>query len=393
MLIIMWGAKRAVFDPKWLSDESEVKEAIGGTVGPFPVHELSSLFEEEYKELPVPEQIKVFESAIARGGNLEDGPWDNRTVEDILGLESWSSLDPEFKSSVISHILSNEKEKREQQPFITNPVTRKYFEDAVKEISRDERPRWAKRGPGPFGSSAPIPVGGGWLSRPSNPVWTDALTQRAVIEGMELFEKYELADVSPQDLAKLRDRIHLAGFKFDPEEAINGAGTTSYIVNEVLKGGWRPYVPGKNLVSSVIKTVGVTMRERRNRPWINEAMEGQESSYFAWEGGRKRNPKYYSVAGILSRRVKEVPVDNGPWPELALLKGSNDKLTKATVVSWLSDNDLPVEYGASSPLNAFDLIRAEASGLFMEPDSRLIFAMSDTQFVRLLSGLVEEKEQ
>jgi len=394
MLITMWGAKRAVLDPKWLSDKSEVKEAIGGIVGPFPVHELSSLFEEEYKELPVPEQIKVFESAIARGGNLEDGPWANRTVEDILGLESWSSLDPEFKSSVISHILSNEKEKREQQPFITNPVTRKYFEDAVKEISREERPRRATRNPGPLAGSTGY-LGGGSMPRPSNPVWTDALTQKAVIRGMELFEKYELADVSPQDLAKLRDRIHLAGFKFDPEEAINGAGTTSYIVNEVLKDGWSPGRSAyeQNLVSKVIKTVGVTMRERRNRPWINEAMEGQESSYFAWEGGRKRNPKYYSVAGILSRRVKEVPVDNGPWPELALLKGSNDKLTKATVISWLSDNDLPVEYGVSSPLNAFDLIRAEASGLFMEPDARLIFAMSDTQFVRLLSGLVEEKEQ
>jgi len=394
MLITMWGAKRAVLDPKWLSDKSEVKEAIWGTVGPFPVHELSSLFEEEYKELPVPEQIKVFESAIARGGNLEDGPWDNRTVEDILGLESWSSLDPEFKSSVISHILSNEKEKREQQPFITNPVTRKYFEEAVKEISREERPRRGTRNPGPLAGSTGY-LGGGSMSRPPNPVWTDAHTQKAVIRGMGLFAKYELADVPPQDLAKLRDRIHLAGFKFDPEEAINGAGTTSYIVNEVLKDGWSPGRSAyeQNLVSKVIKTVGVTMRERRNRPWINEAMEGQESSYFAWEGGRKRNPKYYSVAGILSRRVKEVPVDNGPWPELALLKGSNDKLTKATVMSWLSDNDLPVEDGASSPLNAFDLIRAEASGLFMEPDSRLIFAMSDTQFVRLLSGLVEEKEQ
>jgi hypothetical protein len=389
MLIIMWGAKRAVLDPKWLSDKSEVKESIGGAVGPFPVHELSPLLEEEYKELPVPEQIKVFESAIARGGNLEDGPWENRTVEDILGLESWSSLDPEFKSSVIGHILSNEKEKREQQPFITNPVTRKYFEEAVKEISRTKRPRRGTRGAGPFGSI----YSGGSMSTPSNPVWTDALTQEAVIKGMELFEKYELADVSPKNLAKLRDRIHLAGFKFDPEEAINGAGTTSYIVNEVLKGGWSPYVPGKNLVSSVIKTVGVTMRERRDRPWINEAMDGQESSYFAWEGGRKRNPKHYSVAGILSRRVKGVPVDNGPWPELALLKGSNGKLTKANVVSWLSDNDLPTEVGASSPLNAFDLIRAEASGLFMEPDARLIFAMSDTQFVRLLSGLIEEEEK
>lgn len=393
LLINMGEALNSKLDPKWLSSREEVNAATAFT-HLLPKHDISSLLDQPFESLPLPGQVKLFEAAIAnsRTDGLENGPWAPETIGGILDIPGWNELGVEAKSVAIGHILSNEKEKREQNPFITNEVTRPFFESAIKEIARSEEPKdihdAARQGDWTETFAVPVP----------SMSWTPAMTQRAVVRGMELFDSAMVQGVNPRKLALLRDRIQGFAGKFNPAEIMNGQGTTSYIVNQALRSSKSiastKGVPQSNLISDVLNSVASTIRERNDRPWLNEAMRRQESAYFEWAGGRKKDPKYYSVEGILSRRIEDIPVDTGPWGDLEILHSANGKLTKAIVKSWLNDSIEPTEpegdtYGMNAT-NAFDLIRAEASSLFMEPDSRLIFAMKDAEFVRLLSGLVDE---
>jgi len=375
-----------------------------------------------YAGLSVSHKIKAIEDFLISGTG-DPNPLSEESLSNITELKGFNDLPDDDRLVVLKQLVNNYVDRVSQPSFIGNPVTRPYFEDAIRNIAAERKAKRERFAEGIGGwKDKEHPLSGEYFLQ------SDSRRNRGMaIEKPHLFSIQDVPialNIAKEEF--LNKRVNMVGEgkerrpansfekgellkeikestkKFSTSELYYGSSTIDSIVKRIVASvasGVKIPISTAGSDHYVIREVLSIIKERKDRPELTGTMSpvGDKKNpnryYFELVGGTKQLPGFYSNEAIVARITEPLQFDEfeGPWFNLReIYKESNFKsIPKPKLIKKIYTY---ADGYTSTEVEMFDLIRATTMDLFQEDDQNLIFAMSDSRFAKFLWSLVGKEE-
>ncbi len=364
---------------------------------------------EKFQSSTPSNQVDALEDFLRWSDTDSESPFNKDAISEILEIPAYESMDDNSKLELLKKAASSYRDLINQDPFISNPVTRPYYEKhagllAEELMAKEAISRANVMNLGPNDPNLGYIETAGKLQQIEG-LW-DAKTHIpiALARAKEDFLAREV-NLKPQEqLQALYKQMRHSTGRFRASDFLHGNATVSDITQRAIfrevmgvKTKNTNITPKK--ISNTITKVNQTLGERRNRPnLLNVYRDSQgnplntQAPLYELNGGMVTNPKFYSNEGILSRIAE--PLDGTseePWIELRSIyrnKGykqiSKGGLVRA--IGLLASDDVTTD------IDYFDYVRAAVAGKFAQYDANLVFAMDDSRFSKFLWEMIGKED-
>ena len=374
---------------------------------------LLDIYRDEYKDTTPKEQIEMIEGWLRFSEVDEDMPWDEKwgfspwpwtdeSMLDLLAVPEYNQSTNEEKLDILKHVVANTRDLWNQEPFIANPITRPYYEEAVgiraaELLVETDKEKYYRKTRGATYSTRGYPLafrGANLWSSPKNinELWKPKVDIPIALEMAKIrFLRDEVQGTSQADKNILYKKLQDSVKGFNVKDFVYGDNsigsiTQRAIFRQMTGVETKTEKMSTEVLGSLMKKVNSTLKERSSRPELETVfLKAGKSTHpqgpiYELNGGMIMNPKYYSNAAIMDR-VGE-PLNGSsevPWVEIRNIyrAASFKHIPKRKLVDEIYKLT-PPQY--VTPMEEFDLVRAWTAGLFDEGDANLVFAMDDKRF-------------